>query len=116
MRHLLIVAMIGLLGSGIGLVVWEPTGEYSEFCELAIPLAGDEMPKGWEYGRDHYNNCAVTVFNDQGDRAPAELYDALPINPPPELPPNRDALGWAMIVGSLVGGALILWTSPSTDR
>ncbi len=33
----------------------------------------------------------------------------------PELPPNRDALGWTVIVGSVLGGALILWTPPSTD-
>ena len=48
MRRMLLVAMVAVLGLGIGLVAWERTGDYTEFCELAIALAGDEVPEGWE--------------------------------------------------------------------
>ncbi len=72
-------------------------------------LIDDQIPEGWEFGRDHYNGCAETLFDENAGRAPAEMYEDLPFGPPPNLPSDGDALGWAMIVGSLVAGTAILW-------
>ncbi len=108
MRRMLLVAMIALLGLGIGLVVWDSGGPYSQFCTADGLLV--EPPTGWELSRDHHNDCAWTLFDKSGGRAPAELYDGLPIEPPPDYPNDCDVLGWTMIVGSLVAGLASLGT------
>ena len=108
MRRMLLVAIIALLALGIGLVVWDPTGPYSEFCPADGLLV--EPPIGWEFSRDHHNDCAWTLFNESGGRAPAEPYAGLPIEPPPDYPNDWDVLGWTMIVGSIVAGTTSLRT------
>lgn len=106
MRRMLLVAMIALIGLGIGLVVWDPTGLYSEFCTADGLLV--EPPMGWELSRDHHNDCVWTLFNENRGRAPAELYARLPIEPPPDYPNDWDALGWTMMVGSVVAVTMSL--------
>lgn len=105
MRQLLLVVMIALFGLGIGLVAWDPTGPYSEFCDLDGLLA--EVPPGWDFARDHYNDCAMTLFNESGERAPDELYADVPVDPPPDYPHDWDWLGWVLALGSLVGSIAI---------
>lgn len=104
-RRLLALVMLVALVLGIGLVRWDPTGE-PEFCTLEGKLV--EPPPGWDLRRDHFNDCAWTLFSESGDRAPDELYREMSLDPPPEYPYDWDALGWVLIVGALVGGAAIL--------
>ena len=106
MRWQWILVLTALLVLGIGLVVWEPTGPYSESCNLDAPLA--EPPASWDWERDHDNDCAMTLFNDSGDRAPAELYAGTTIEPPPGYPQDWNGLGWALIVASFLGFAAVL--------
>ena len=105
-RRLLVFVMLVVVVLDIGLVRWDPTGEYSEFCSLEGLLV--EPRPGWEFGKDHFNDCAWTLFNESGDRAPDELYREVSMDPPPDYPYDWDALGWVLIVGALVGGAAIL--------
>ena len=100
MRRLWIVAMLIMLSLGVSLVMWDRTGPYSEFCPLDGLLV--EPPDGWDWWRDHNNDCAWTLFNDSGDRASSDLYAGTPIEPPPDYPEDWDEAGWALIIGSLV--------------
>lgn len=107
LHRTLLMAMVGLLVLGIVLVIWEPTGEYSEFCTLENRMV--DLP-GWEAYRDHYNGCALTLFNKDGERAPKELYSQVQMDPPPDYPANWNAPGWILIIGSIVVGAASLRT------
>ena len=60
-RRLLALVMLVALVLGIGLVRWDPTGE-PEFCTLEGKLV--EPPPGWDLRRDHFNDCAWTLFNE----------------------------------------------------
>lgn len=117
MRRVLLVVMAAALVLGIEFVVWDPPGEssgYSEFCTADGRLG--PTPAGWGWRRNHFNDCAWTLFRawPSDERAPAEVYAEVSLEPPPDYSPDRDApdwdvVGWSLVVGSLVGGMMGLW-------
>ncbi|MDJ0498598.1 MAG: hypothetical protein QNJ89_12265, partial [Acidimicrobiia bacterium] len=104
-RTILIGLLIALLAAGVvGLL--RHTTPFSAFCTLDGLLV--EEPPGWHLERDRANGCEWTLFNEAGDRAPRDLYDGLPIDPPPPLPLNPvRLLSSTAILLSLVGLSLM---------
>jgi hypothetical protein len=45
-----------------------------------------DEPEGWSLERDGPNGCVWTLFNEEGERAPEQLYDSLPIESPGSIP------------------------------
>lgn len=117
MRAMIGLSMLAVALAAVGavMVVADPTEEQI-FCN-ADELLVNGVPPGWEFERDRANNCEWTLFNGLGERAPAELYETVPLDPPPILPARSESqrlIGW-FVVG-LAGVALVasfLW--PGAD-
>lgn len=106
--------MVGLLSIllmavGVLVVLWSPTGEVTEFCTLDAPL--EPPPAGWEFRRDSNNGCAMTLFDEDGNRAPDSLYAGIPMDPPPAYPNDWDIAGWLLIGTGLAGAAGLALTN-----
>ncbi|MGI9528110.1 MAG: hypothetical protein ACR2NG_00230 [Acidimicrobiia bacterium] len=108
-RKLIVFGVLGvLLLVGISLVVIDARDQ-GQFCTME-GILDDNAPPGWELNKDHYNDCQWTLVNGRGDRAPAELYDSVPVDPPSPPPINRSTIGYTLIVIALGGtiGAVLL--------
>lgn len=108
------LVVAGMLSAGS--LVFLTTGGFT-----ARPCPADRIladpPPGWDLRRDGMNACAWTLFNAQSDRAPAELYEGLPVEPPnPVLlyPPRLFVV--ATIIGSAIGLVALLRESPDPGR
>ncbi len=80
------VLVVVLVGGVVGLALAEDPGPFDDFCTMEGLLV--EAPEGWDFHRDSANDCEWTLINEDGRRAPASLYDGLPIEAPTALPPN----------------------------
>ena len=94
------VLVVLLVGGIVGL---SRTGDdsFDGFCTADGLLV--EAPDGWGFVRDRVNDCEWTLFAEDGRRAPASLYEGLPIDAPP--PPSLNAV--RLISSSAVLVALI---------
>ncbi len=99
---------ITLLVVGSILVV-DASSTEDVFCTLEALLDDGSIPNGWVLRKDHVNECAWTLFDPIGRRAPSHLYEGLPIEPPPTPPSNIQHL--AGIVAILGGLAVAGWTA-----
>ena len=72
MRRIRLVSTVVLLALGSGLAIWEPTGEHPVFCPADGRLS--DLSGSWGHHRDHYNGCAWTLSNENGERAPIEVH------------------------------------------
>lgn len=45
--------------------------------------ARPDAPEGWAWSRDGGNDCAWTLYDANGNTAPAEIYEAAGEDPPP---------------------------------
>jgi hypothetical protein len=101
-RSLAVLGLLALLVVGIlGLI------RFGGFGPIPCPMDGYfslDTPPGWSASRDAYNGCAWTLFNAEGARAPDELYDKVPFDPPgPRFLYAPRLLAIGLVVGSLVG-------------
>ncbi|MDJ0499192.1 MAG: hypothetical protein QNJ89_15265 [Acidimicrobiia bacterium] len=115
-RNILIAMLLALLVGGVvGILVSpdpDPLGD--GFCPLDAPLA--EPPDGWEFQRDRANDCAMTLIDNAGRRAPVELYEGQPIDPPPPLPLNRVRLASVVAVFLSLVGLSLMWLADRRRR
>jgi hypothetical protein len=72
------LAAPGLLVVLLGGVSFLPP---AQACPAIGPPVEGGAP-GWSWEQDVYNGCAYTLFNEQGERAPGEVYDDLQLEPP----------------------------------
>lgn len=114
-RIALVFVLAGLLVGGVaGLLMAEDPDPRFGFCTAEGLLV--EPPDGWEFIRDWANDCKWTLFDENGRRAPAELYEGLPIDPPYPLLVNRIQMASVLaILVSLVGLSLI-WVGSRQRR
>lgn len=91
---------------------------WSEFCGVDALLT--ETPPGWEFDQDHANNCEWTLFDENGNRAPVELYEVTSREHPPSIPFNWyrvvDWVGVAASVGGLVTALLSVRSSERVNE
>ena len=113
-RPALIVVLVLILLAGAFLVA-RSTGPFAEYCTADGLIV--ETPTGWYLRRDRANNCEWTMFNEQGDRAPEELYDGLRIESPPliGLNPVR-ILGVVAVAGATAGIVIVKRRGGGTAR
>lgn len=76
-----VATLVVVLASSV-FVLMSGVATPNAFCELSAPLA--PSPPGWHWGRDH--NCEMTLFDEDGNRAPDELYRGTLVPPPPQPP------------------------------
>lgn len=57
-----------------------------------------DAPEGWVWLRDGANECAWTLYDDQGSEAPDSVYESIGEEPPPAQDPN-----WFGIAAFLIG-------------
>lgn len=98
-------AALCLLGLFVfGILLMQP----AQGCPLAGPPVEDSPP-GWTWEWDLYNGCAWTLFDEQGDRAPPEVYDSLSVDPPgPRFLYLENLLGISAIVVSIAVAAVLI--------
>lgn len=100
--------MGAMLAGGIVLLA-SNGGNNDQFCTMEGILTDTPLPAGWDLQRDHANDCQWTMFDEAGDRAPAELYAGQPVDPPSAVPPDWSLIGGTvLIIGALIGIAIAL--------
>jgi len=82
-------------------------GSYSEYCAADGILT--EVPPGWDLSKDQANNCEWTLFDENGNRAPEDVYDGIPLDAPPVPIDILSLAAWLAIVASIGGIGFVLW-------
>lgn len=105
-RALVLLMLGALLVASTAMLVLD--SGVSEYCTADGILT--ENPPGWDLSRDQANNCEWTLFDEEGNRAPEEVYQASLLDAPPPVPIRIARMAaWLAIVVSIGGIVFVLW-------
>lgn len=104
---LAVMAVIAVAGVGAILVLIAP-GQGTIACPADARI---DAPTGWFWQRDAGNDCAWTLYDRDGQEAPAEIYEAHGESPPPANDSNLLIAALVVMAVAAVGSrvALVLW-------